>query len=163
MSEHPAASTAPLPTLAEVQAHRVPKPNPNEEHAESLTPLENLALWTTVHIGTMGFFFIIFLWTALWMGWNAVAKHFGWPLVFDAPWEFGIWLFISNLIQIHLMPLIMVGQNLQGRHAELRTEHQYQTALQNEYESEVLLQYLAVVTDQLAGITERLDKLEARS
>jgi len=31
---------------------------------------------------------------------------------------FVFYLFISNVIQILLMPLIMVGQNIQGAHAE---------------------------------------------
>jgi uncharacterized membrane protein len=43
------------------------------------------------------------------------------------------------MIQIFLMPLIMVGQNIQGKHAELRSENDYQVNLKSEKEvSEIL-------------------------
>ena len=48
------------------------------------------------------------------------------PLRFDPYPAFVLWLFISNMIQIFLMPLIMVGQNLQGKHAEVRAENDYE-------------------------------------
>ena len=41
---------------------------------------------------------------------------------FDPAPAFVMWLFISNMIRILLMPLIMVGQNLLSRHSEMRTE-----------------------------------------
>jgi uncharacterized membrane protein len=76
-----------------------------------LTPIDKLVLYITIHIGSIGFFLIILLWTMLWLGWNIFAPR---TLQFDPPMGFVFWLFISNLIQILLMPLIMVGQNLQG-------------------------------------------------
>ena len=63
----------------------------------------------------MGFFLIIMAWTFIWLGWNILAPP-AWG--FDPYPAFVLWLFISNMIQILLMPLIMVGQNLQGRHSE---------------------------------------------
>ena len=65
----------------------------------------------------LGFFIIIFACTAIWRGRNWLAPA---ALQFDPPMAFVFWLFISNVIQILLMPLIMVGQNVQGTHAELR-------------------------------------------
>ena len=50
--------------------------------------------------------------------------------------------FISNLIQIHLMPLIMIGQNIQGRHAELRAEHEYEASIKSEKGIEALLEHM---------------------
>jgi len=38
------------------------------------------------------------------------------------------------MIQIFLMPLIMVGQNLQGKHAEVRAENDYEINLKAEKE-----------------------------
>ena len=38
-------------------------------------------------------------------------------LRFDPYPAFVLWLFISNMIQIFLMPLLMVGQNLQAKRA----------------------------------------------
>ncbi len=70
---------------------------------EKITPLDRLALWITVRVGSMGFFLIIFAWTALWLGWNLLVPR-AWQ--FDPPMAFVFWLFISNVIQILLMPLI---------------------------------------------------------
>jgi len=56
------------------------------------------------------------------------------PLRFDPYPAFVLWLFISNMIQIFLMPLIMVGQNLQGKHAEVRAENDYEINLKAEKE-----------------------------
>lgn len=79
----------------------------------------------------MGFFMIIFFWTVGWLGWNMFAPV---NLRFDPYPAFVLWLFISNMIQIFLMPLIMIGQNLQGKHAEIRAENDYQVNLKAEKE-----------------------------
>ena len=90
------------------------------ETIENLSKLDRFAVWITQRVGTMGFFLVILVWTLLWLGWNFLAPD---RLKFDPPMGFIFWLFISNVIQILLMPLIMVGQNVQGRHAEARAEH----------------------------------------
>jgi uncharacterized membrane protein len=41
------------------------------------------------------------------------------------PYPFAFLLFLGNIIQLLLMPLLLVGQNLQGRHAEARAEEEY--------------------------------------
>ncbi len=96
--------------------------NPNKVHRQKLSRLDRLALFITERVGTMGFFFIILGWTVLWLGWNIFAPA---SLRFDPFPAFVLWLFISNLIQINLMPLIMIGQNIQGRHAEILADHDY--------------------------------------
>ena len=108
------------PSVDEVIRHRRPLRNVNKEAAAKITPLDKLALWITIHVGSMGFFIIIFAWTVIWLGWNSLAPA---ALQFDPPMAFVFWLFISNVIQILLMPLIMVGQNVQSDNAELRAEH----------------------------------------
>ena len=60
----------------------------------------------------------------LWTGYNILAleaRALHRP-AFDPFPAFVAYLLISNTIQILLMPLIMVGQNLHGRHAETRAE-----------------------------------------
>lgn len=111
----------------------------NSEHARRLGRLDRLALVITERVGTMGFFLIIFIWTALWLGWNLLAPK---ELQFDPPMAFVFWLFISNMIQILLMPLLMVGQNLQGLHAELRAQSDYEINVRAEREIDVILQHL---------------------
>src|SRR3989344_6908563 len=96
----------PLP-LAELKKARKPIRNINIEHKERLTKLERFAVWITDNIGTMGFFLVIFTWTILWLGWNLLAPA---ELTFDPFPAFVLWLFISNLIQLLLMPLLLKGQ-----------------------------------------------------
>jgi len=88
------------------------------------------------HVGTMGFFLLIFSWTVLWLGWNVIAPK---SLQFDPYPAFVLWLFISNMIQIFLMPLIMIGQNLQARHAEARAEADFEVNVKAELEIETIL------------------------
>lgn len=103
--------------------------NSNHIYKSILKRSELFAIWSTRRVGTIQFFFLIFLWTICWLGWNMFApKEFG----FDPYPAFVLWLFISNMIQIFLMPLIMVGQNLQGKHAEIRAETDYEINLKAE-------------------------------
>lgn len=115
--------------------------------------LDRLAVLITEQVGTMGFFLTIFVWTALWLGWNFLAPV---NLRFDPPMGFVFWLFISNMIQILLMPLIMVGQNIQGRHAEARAEHDLDVNVKAEKEIEVILHHLERQNDMLIALLEKL-------
>lgn len=105
--------------------------NINVIHKSKLKKTEKFAVWLTDKVGTFGFFIVILLWTITWLGWNTLAPK---NLRFDPYPAFVFWLFISNMIQILLMPLIMVGQNLQGKHAEIRAENDYQINLKSEQE-----------------------------
>src|ERR1700730_9111508 len=97
-------------SLHEFRKQRKPLRNVNREISGTLSTLDRLACWITDRVGTMGFFLIVLIWTVLWLGWNLLAPT---TLQFDPPMAFVFWLFISNLIQLLLMPLIMVGQNVQ--------------------------------------------------
>lgn len=125
----------------------------NVEHRQSLSQLERLAVWITDHVGTMGFFLIIFTWTVLWLGWNALGPK---DLRFDPFPGFVLWLFISNMIQIFLMPLLMIGQNLQSRHAELRAEADFEVNQKAEEEIETILLHLENQHEQLEHIQHLL-------
>lgn len=131
--------------------------NVNTEHRKKLSKLDKLAIFVTDRIGTMGFFFIIFTWTAFWLSWNIFAPR---NLKFDPFPAFVLWLFISNLIQLHLMPLIMIGQNIQGKHAELRAEHDFETDSKAEKEIETILMHLENQQKLMLQILKRLEKLE---
>jgi len=129
--------------------------NVNVVHKKTMSNMDKLAVVVTEKIGTMGFFFIIFAWTFLWLGWNVLAPN---GLRFDPFPAFVLWLFISNLIQIHLMPLIMVGQNIQGRHAELRAENDFETNKKAEEEIETILLRLEEQQKLILKILEKLDQ-----
>ena len=127
------------PNLDALRALRKPVHNVNAVHEAQFSPLERVALSITERVGTMGFFVLIVAWTVLWLGWNLLAPK---ALQFDPPSAFVFWLFISNMIQIFLMPLIMVGQNLQGRHSELRAESDFEVNVKAEREIEAVLHHL---------------------
>lgn len=146
-----------LPSWRELRSLSKPLKNVNEVHQQSLSPLERVAMVVTDKVGTMGFFLIILGWTVIWLGWNVFAPR---DLRFDPYPAFVLWLFISNLIQIHLMPLIMVGQNLQGRHAELRAESDYEVNMKAEREVEAILTHLEHQNEMILEILRRIEKLE---
>jgi uncharacterized membrane protein len=143
----------PPPGIAEVIKRRHPLRNVNQDLANGLTRLDRVALWVTIRVGSMGFFLIIFVWTLLWLGWNLLVPA---NLQFDPPMAFVFWLFISNVIQILLMPLIMVGRNVQGRHAELRAEHDLEVNVKAEDEIEVILRHLEYQNTLLVAMLAKL-------
>lgn len=143
-----------LPSLEEIRKGYKPIGNINKQHREKFSKLDKLALWITNHVGSMGFFFIIFLWTILWLGWNTLAPA---NLSFDPYPAFVLWLFISNMIQIFLMPLIMVGQNLQSRHSELRAEQDFNINKKAEQEIETILLHLENQNELILQILNRLE------
>ncbi|MDR7421239.1 MAG: DUF1003 domain-containing protein [Armatimonadota bacterium] len=116
-----------------------PVRNPNEDLKASFTPLERVALAVTIRVGSPGFFLLIATWTAGWLCWNLLAPR---PLRFDPAPAFVLWLFVSNMIQILLIPLIMVGQNLLSRHSELRSEADFEVNQKAEREAEAILLHL---------------------
>jgi len=124
----------------------------NASFDEQMTGLERVAVYITDRVGTMGFFILILVWTTVWLGWNFLAPR---SLQFDPPMAFVFWLFLSNLIQIHLMPLILVAQNLQSRHAELRADNDYHVNLHNEQQIEVLLKHLQFQNAMLLALSRK--------
>lgn len=142
-------------TIEEIRKDRKPVFNPNEAQIQSLSRTDKLAVWITDNVGTMGFFFIILIWTAAWLGWNICAPK---PLQFDPYPAFVLWLFISNMIQIFLMPVIMIGQNLQGRHSEFRAQADFEVNIKAEQEIETILLHLENQNDLIIEILNRLDQ-----
>ena len=143
----------PPPSIEELLSKRRPMRDINKEVTENLSTLDRLAVWITEHVGTMGFFLTIFTWTALWLSWNLLAPK---DMQFDPPMGFVFWLFISNLIQILLMPLIMVGQNIQGRHSEERAKSDLEINIKAEQEIEVILRHLEYQNSLLISMMEKI-------
>jgi len=129
--------------------------NPHTEVKKNLSISNQFALWITTRIGTMGFFGLIVLWSALWLGWNILAPA---KLQFDPAPAFVFWLFISNMIQICLMPLIMIGQNIQGMHSEARAKHDLAVNVKAEKEIEAVLDHLKNQNELLLKLVKKLEK-----
>lgn len=138
--------------------------NVNTVYEKSLNALDKFAIAITDKVGSIGFFIIIAGWTILWTGYNILASEFPrlhWT-AFDPFPAFVAYLLISNVIQILLMPLIMVGQNLQGRHSETRAELDFQVNLKNEIAlTEVLRRLDVLESERLPQLfTQQNEKIE---
>ena len=142
--------------------------NVNVVYEKSLNTLDRVAIAITNRVGSFGFFLIILGWTIVWTSYNILASEV--PLLhlraFDPFPAFVAYLLISNVIQILLMPLIMVGQNLQGRHSETRAELDFQVNLKNEISLTEVLRRLDVIESErlpllFAQQNERISELKS--
>ena len=61
------------------------------------------------------------------------------------------------MFQIFLMPLLMIGQNLNSRHAEARAEADFDVNTKAEFEIEVVLQHLENQNMMILEILHRLE------
>lgn len=136
-----------------------PVKNVNVTHRSKLSRLDKVAILVTEKIGTMGFFLVILAWTITWLSWNILGPK---ELRFDPYPAFVLWLFISNLIQLHILPLLLIGQNIQGKHAELRAEHDFATDKKAEKEIEAILVHLENQQRLMLEILKKMEKLEER-
>lgn len=147
-------------TKEQILENPAPIKNPNVAHCEQMTQLELFAMKVTDRVGSPGFFLIIFVWTILWTGYNILASQvpaLGWK-AFDPFPAFVAYLLISNVIQILLMPLIMVGQNLQSRHSEIRAENDFEVNVRAEAEIKEILLKLEKQQDLIEQLVKRIDQ-----
>lgn len=128
--------------------------NINHEHKAQLKLQDRIALNITTAIGTMYavYFFMIIM--AGWILWQGFIT--GQP--FD-PYPFAFLLFLGNIVQLLLMPLIMVGQNIQGRHAELRSDEEYKTTISSYYDIERILHHLDSQDKEILRQSKLLEEL----
>lgn len=109
----------------------------NSKHKQTLGLQDKVALFITGAVGTM---YAVYLFAILMAGWML------WQTFFDKkpfdPFPFAFLLFLGNIIQLLLMPLIMVGQNLQGRHSEIRAEEEFKTTESSYKDIEQILIHL---------------------
>lgn len=148
-----------LPTVETLKKNYQPIKNINRQHKEKLSKINKAALWITDHVGSMGFFLVIFCWTVIWLSWNTLAPD---NLRFDPKPAFVLWLFISNMIQIFLMPLIMIGQNLQSKHSELRAEQDFLVNKKAETEIETILMHLENQNELILQILKQVQSTERK-
>jgi len=106
-------------------------------------------------VGSMGFFFLLAIWTFAWLFWNLYAPL---HLRFDPAPAFVIWLFASNIIQLVLLPLIMVGQNIEGKFAEHRAQEDFEINKKSEHEIEVIIAHLENQNELLLELMRKIDR-----
>jgi len=69
-----------------------------------------------------------------------------------------VWL-SSSFLQLVLLPIIIVGQNIQARAADKRSEETYKDAEAVLKEAEEIQKHLLAQDDVISGILNRIDKL----
>ena len=143
------------PTLEEIRQKRKPVHHATRDAHPTLSGLEQFAVFITHHVGSMSFFFILFVWTVGWLIWNVFAPE---GLRFDPAPAFVIWLFSSNVLQLVLLPLIMVGQNLEGRAADRRAEADFYINEKAEHEIETALAHLENQNELLLQILRKIER-----
>ncbi len=144
-----------VPGLEQVIESRPLLRNPIREFKMRLSPLERFALFMTRKIGSMGFFFFLLLWTVLWLGWNIlgpVEHHF------DPAPAFVVWLFVSNILQLILLPLIMVGQNIESRTADARAQADFEVNQKTEREVGVIIAHLENQNELILELAKKIDR-----
>ncbi|MBI2086968.1 MAG: DUF1003 domain-containing protein [Candidatus Zambryskibacteria bacterium] len=143
------------PTLAELRQRRRPVRNDRIQHLMSLSASEKFAVYMHRMVGSLGFFFLIFFWTIIWLAWNMFGPV---ELRFDPGPAFVIWLFASNILQLILLPIIMVGQNIEGRAAEWRAQMDFEINQKAENEVEVIIAHLENQNELLLELVRKIDK-----
>ena len=135
-----------IKTITDLRRELAPIQNTNEVHRSRLSKTDKLALFITKKIGTMGFFYLCVILATL-------------PVF--VPTTISVVQYISSgYLQLILLPLILVGQNLQSRHSELRTQHDYETNVKSEKEIEAILLHLEKQDELMLEILKRIEKLE---
>lgn len=143
------------PSLAELRSYRNPVYNDRARHRETLSPSEKFAVFMHRHVGSLGFFFLILFWTVGWLAWNMVAPD---GYRFDPAPAFVIWLFASNILQLVLLPVIMVGQNIEGRAAEWRAQKDFEINKKAEHEIEIVIAHLENQNELLMELIKKIDR-----
>lgn len=143
------------PSLAELRQSRRPVKNDRREHHLSLSASERFAVLIHRGVGSVGFFLIIFFWTVIWLAWNIYAPA---TYRFDPAPAFVIWLFASNILQLILLPIIMVGQNIEGRAAEWRAQMDFEINKKSEHEVEVIIAHLENQNEMLLELARKIEK-----
>ncbi len=144
-----------LPNLEEVVSRRKPIRNSFEATQKTLSASERFVVYITHHVGSIEFFSILVIWSIGWLIWNLLGPV---SLRFDPAPAFVIWIFLSNIIQLVLLPLIMIGQNLDDRHSNLRAEADYRLNKQAEEEIKVIIGHLENQNELLLEVLRKIEK-----
>ncbi len=131
------------PSWREMRNKHTPIHNVNKIRNDGLSFTDKIALKATSIVGTMGFFFFCIVMVTI-------------PLIFKETMPV-VQYISSGYLQLIFLPLIMVGQNLQSKHSELRAENDYQINLKAEREIEVIYKYLDYQNAMLLTIMHIMD------
>ncbi len=95
------------------------------------------ALKMTYLFSTMELFWLLILFLAVWMVGNSIG-----PWRFD-PMPFPLLLFLWNIPQLPLLPLLAIGQSLLGRKQELMAQESFETTQKSFHDIEEIMTHLS--------------------
>lgn len=121
--------------------------NVNQKHNAKMNPLDKLGFTITRAVGTM---IAAFLFTGLALISLPAAIKTHDKIVIVA------WI-AQTFLQLVLLPIIMVGQNIQGKHSETLADEEFQTT-QTTYKD---LEHLILVNQQQLELLVQLNKTKA--
>ncbi len=116
--------------------------NVNKQHKDSLSLLDRVALFITAIVGTM--------WCAIVF---TIIACISLPQAIHGGTATTISWIAQTFLQLVLLSIIMVGQNLQSRHSELRADADYKTNVESEKKIEDIIKRLDAIEN------EKLDKI----
>ena len=129
-------------TLKHLKEAAKPIVNANDSHVENLKLTDKIALWITNKVGTFPFFiFTICL----------SMSPFMIPSLMPA-----VQFISSAFLQLILLPLIMIGQNLQSKHSEERADATYNATIRSEENIENVHKHLENQNEVLEEILKKL-------
>ena len=112
---------------------------------------EKSAVWLTRIFSAMELFWLLDLFLVIWMVGNSVGIwHFD-------PMPFPLLLFIWNIPQLPLLPLLAIGQSILGRRQELQAEEQFNTTQKSYHDIEEVMKHLDKQDEAILQILERLE------
>lgn len=102
----------------------------NQQHEESFNRRDKIVIWITDRVGTFE--------CAILFAGVGVASIYG-ILTGNYVLGIGIGAFSSYFLQLVMLPLIIIRQNMDQRHAELVAEHTYHAAIKDEVNTEEII------------------------
>ncbi len=126
--------------------------NVNVQHREEMTIHDRFAVLITGCLGTMWAVYALCLVMVAWIGLQFLIDPFD-------PYPFVFLMCLTSIFQMLLLPLLLVGQNIQSRHSELRAEEQYKTTIDSYRDVEQILANLDAQNHELIRQTDLLKRL----
>lgn len=125
--------------------------NANHRHqAERLSLNDQIAVWVSLHVGTM---VCAYVFAGIGIGSlvGVITSNALIAAVFGS--------LSSYFLQLVLLPVIMVGQNVQSRHAELQTEEMFHGILNTEHDADQTIEHLSKQDAEILRIARMLEQL----
>lgn len=114
---------------------------------------EKAAVRLTRIFQSMLLFWTLNLFLVIWMGGNSIGLwHFD-------PMPFPLLLFLWNIPQLPLLPLLAIGQSILGRRQELQAQEQFDFTEKSYHDIEQVMQHLSVQDEELVKQTKLLLQL----